>query len=859
MPNGPPAAAQDGPGHAALREGRYDEAARLFAADARVGSPAAWHGWAAALWETGDYGEAERVARRATELGVEGASGLLGASLAKVGRIDEARAALGRGASEPGAAGAVARVELGVLDARYGDRDDARARFEALVDLYNRTPSLSAGELVAVGRALRHLSRWRYEYAHDALAVLDEAVARQPRDHRARLQLGDLFLERYDAGQAATSFREVLAVNPAHPDALFGLARVARLEGGGDAVGLLETALETNPRHVGARTLLARLRLLAGDRSAARAEIERALEVDAADLEALGAKAALLRLGGEDDEYRAAMDRVDALTPSPTVPLVVLSEWSADRRKYRDALEFARRAVAVDSTSWRAWGLLGLNQVRLGRVAEGGASLERAFAGDPFNLWFKNTLDLLDTFGEYRIVETPRFRLVLHESEADLLAPYMEPIAERAFAEMAARYGYAPSEPIRVEVYPRHADFSVRTVGLVGMGALGVSFGPTVAMDSPAARGRGSFNWASTLWHEIAHSFHLGMTEGEAPRWFSEGLAVHEQRKADAGWGHRASVGFVRSLASGTMRPVSELDRGFASPRRPGEVVESYYQASLALELIERRHGFAGIVAMLEAYRDGATDAEAFERGLGVRLADFDDEFEAFLERRFDAALASVGGEASAAATASDARRLQAEAERRPGRFELRMALGKALLEEGRLDEAARHFEAAVELFPQYGGPDGPHGQLARIRKRQGDASAAIERYRAFLALNEGDYDARVALADLLIEAGEPAEAARVLGQVVHVHPYEIEDRERLAALMAELGDGAGEVRERRAVLALEPVDRAAAHYRLARALVRAGDRPSARSAVLAALEIAPNYEAALDLLLSLRRGESPE
>ena len=47
----------------------------------------------------------------------------------------------------------------------------------------------------------------------------------------------------------------------------------------------------------------------------------------------------------------------------------------------------------------------------------------------------------------------------------------------------------------------------------------------------------------------------------------------------------------------------------------------------------------------------------------------------------------------------------------------------------------------------------------------------------------------------------------------------------------------------------------ASAHFRLARVLHRSGDAAGARSAVLAALEIAPNYEEALDLLLELRRG----
>ena len=858
---------QDAPGFQALRVGRHDDAVRALRPQALDGNPAALTGWITALRETGDHDGAVKAAERGLERDVPGAHALLGATLMDLGRIADARTALRAGAREPGPPGTAARVELGILEYRYGDRRAARDIFDGFIDYYNSTRTLSAAELTSVGRALVHLSRWNYEYAHDALRALDEAVAAGPLDHTARLATAELFLERYDARQAAEAFRAILAENPAHPGALLGLARVARLEGGGNATEAIEAALATNPTLAPARSLLARLRLLGGDRGQALEEAESVLKINPADLEALGTKAAILHLSGDTSGFRTAMARIRSLTPFPTAPLIVLSELSADHRKYKDALSFARQAVEADPESWAAWGLMGLNQVRLGRVEAGRKNLETAFAGDPFNLWFKNTLDLLDTFGEYRTVETPHFRLVLHESEADLLAPYVEPVAERAWREMSERYGYAPAEPIRVEVYPRHADFSVRTVGLVGIGALGVSFGPALAMDSPTARDRGNFNWASTLWHEIAHSFHIGVSNSEVPRWFSEGLAVHEQRKADSGWGHQAGVSFVRSLASGDLRPVSELDRGFSSPRHPGEVRDSYYQASLVFEVIEDRYGFPAIVEMLHAYRDGATNRGAFERALGVDLDDFDRDFEAFLKERFAAAIASVGpgeaGTSNAPVPAGmrdivpDIAKLEAEVARNPGRFVPRMALGQALFRDGRRAEAAEHFEAALELFPGYAGPGGAHWFLGRTREEEGDTAAAVAHYRAFLALNESHYDARVRLGALLSGGGDGAGAAGVLRQLAHIHPYDVGSHEHLAALLEEVGDLDGAVVERRAVLALRPVDRAAAHYRLARTLHLKGDRTAARSAVLAALELAPNYEEALDLLLELRRGGS--
>ncbi len=854
-------------GYEALRAGNYAGAVRIFRPLARKGSPAGLSGWVGALRETGDYEGAVRAAEGGVERGTAGARAHLGASLLELGRIDEARTALEAGAREPGLAGALARVKLGILEYRYGDRSTARTLFRGFIDSYNEAGSLSAAELTLVGRALVHLSRWNYAYAHDALRVLHEAEAAGPPDHTARLATAELFLERYDANQASRTFRGILAENPFHGRAHFGLARVSRLEGGGDSAMLLAAALDVNPNLVAARNLLARIRLMNGDRAGALQEVGRALEVNGSDLEALGTKAAIHHLEGEIEDFAAVMERIRGLAPAPTRPLVVLAELSADHRKYQEALDFAVAAATTDSTSWAGWGLAGLNLVRLGRVKEGREHLERAFAGDPFNLWFKNTLDLLDTFSEYRVVRTEHFELVLHESEADLLAPYVEPVAERAFREMSRRYGYTPPGPIRVEVYPRHADFSVRTIGLAGIGALGVSFGPALAMDSPAARSRGDFNWASTLWHEIAHSFHMGASDNEVPRWFSEGLAVHEQRKGNPSWGHQASIGFVRSLASGGLRPVSELDRGFSSPRHPEEVVHSYYQASLVFEVIEERFGFPAILDMLLAYRDGATDEEAFEGVLNVPLQDFDAEFEEYLKDRFKLALASVGKE-SPEEPPGNLVEARAAVARNPGSFVSRMALGRTLFEAGQaadaeenfdaadahLRSAERHFEAALQLFPDYGGSEGPHWFLGQIRQREGDERAAARHYRALLRLNENHYDGRGALAELLIATGDTVGAAEVLRQAVYIHPYEIKDHERLAELLEWADDLEGAAAERRAVLALDPVDRARAHFRLAAVLHRNGDRSAARSAVLAALELAPNYEAALNLLLEIRR-----
>ena len=70
----------------------------------------------------------------------------------------------------------------------------------------------------------------------------------------------------------------------------------------------------------------------------------------------------------------------------------------------------------------------------------------------------------------------------------------------------------------------------------------------------------------------------------------------------------------------------------------------------------------------------------------------------------------------------------------------------------------------------------------------------------------------------------------------------------------ARLGETGKAVRERAAVVALNPVDRPQALYHLAVAQRDAGDVTAARRTVLRALEDAPHFERAQELLLSLRR-----
>jgi len=171
------------------------------------------------------------------------------------------------------------------------------------------------------------------------------------------------------------------------------------------------------------------------------------------------------------------------------------------------------------------------------------------------------------------------------------------------------------------------------------------------------------------------------------------------------------------------------------------------------------------------------------------------------------------------------------------------------------MEEAEVELREALRLFPEYGEVDSPYRFLAEIHRERGELEQAARALHRLGSLGETLHPIHLEEAGLWLEVGDTAAAAEALEMAVELVPFDLDTYQQLAELHERLGDSRAEVQSRRAVLALGPVDRAEAHYRLALALTRAGEREEARSEVLRALEIAPTYDPALELLLRLRGG----
>lgn len=808
-----------GSAEVALSEGRYDDAIRIAGAAARGGDPAARATLVRALIDVGRYDEAIEAA--------EGLPLLRGEAHLARGRLDEADAAFAEAAAEDGSHRLTAELRRAEILWLRGDRDGATSRFNGFIEAYNRSTQLTAEELTAIGNAVWYLGGRESALFQDAVLAFDEATQQDRNAIEPHIRLGELFVEKYNGQEATTALNDALSLNPNHPRALLALARARSFDGErGQAMELVGRALQVNPNLVPARLFRARMNLDAEDYEAAEEDLRLALEVNPSSLEGLSTLAALHYIRNDQTEFREVSERVRSLNPRYAGLLTTVAEVAAQVRLYRDAAELAGQAVEVDPDSWPAYAALGLNQFRIGRIDDARATLERSFAGDPYNVWIKNNLDLLDTFEEYEL-RSPDDRLsfMLHGDEAELLYPYVSQAAAEALESQVARYGMRPRGAVRVEFYPRSADFSVRTVGLAGLGALGVSFGEVVALDAPSAREPGSYNWLTTLWHEMGHTVALEVSGNRVPRWLTEGMSVVEERYAQPGWTPGIAPEFIVAYDEGQLPPVSSLNEGFIRPRTPGHLGLAYQMASLVVEWIEETRGFDALIRMLRAYSAGQSTEEVLEGVLGAAPERIDSEFDRWLRDRANPAQA----------------REYLELLQEAG---TRMATGDT-------DAARRTLERAITVFPP-GGATAAHAMLARLHLQAGDEAAAITSLAAYTEYDETAYRANIELAGLREKAGDRAGAVAALDRAVWIYPYEMEPHRTLAELAAAEGDFEIAVRERRAIIGLRPTDMAGARYELAQALFQAGQRDDARIEVLRALEIAPGYSEAQQLLLRL-------
>jgi tetratricopeptide (TPR) repeat protein len=434
--------------------------------------------------------------------------------------------------------------------------------------------------------------------------------------------------------------------------------------------------------------------------------------------------------------------------------------------------------------------------------------------------------------------------------ESDLLGPYAANLLEEAAAKLTAKYRFTPKGPITVEIFQNHEDFAVRALGIPGLGALGVCFGPVIAQDSPSARETGEFNWGSTLWHEFTHVITLQMTDYRIPRWFSEGLSVYEERRARPGWGDDWNVLFVRSFGDGRWFKIADLDAAFLRPRTAQDLPIAYFEASQVCEFITDRFGFDAILNMLAMYRDKARTPDILRQVLKLSESDFDREFHAYIEAKARPWEEALSTENNLAASLSKEEVVKQLATR--DTFALRIRAAELFAADGDMQTAATHYIRALELFPYATGRGNAYEPLAKLLEQKGDPAQAAIILDKLVKTDENNLEALKNIARIRAALGQRQQALEALEASFYINPFDYTLHAQAGELSLETKNFSQALSEFQAALALEPPNIAEANYNVATAYHALGRQPEAKRAVLRALEAAPRYEKAQELLLRI-------
>ena len=697
---------------------------------------------------------------------------------------------------------------------KHGHRAEAQACFEGLTRSSD-----------AYARAEGFWGREQWEQANEQFRL-----ATQAENSKAlyKVRWGMLLYERFNDGEAADLFREALAKDPSNAGAYVGLATVSAESFNGKATQYVLKAIELDPKLAEAHELLADLALANDERDMAAAEADKAMALESDALDAIAIHAALEMIANRSPETWLA--KMSAINPNYGEGYARVAHQLELHYRYQDAVTYYRKAIEADPRLWAAHSALGIELMRLGQEQEPNKELQLSYENGYRDAATVNSLRLLDSYKNFITTRDDATILKLNKGESDLLLPYMRSELHTILATYEKKYQMKLPGPVQLEVYPDHEDFAVRTMGMPGLGALGVTFGLVVAMDSPSARRPGDFNWGSTLWHEMSHVFILTATNFRVPRWFTEGLAVHEEGKHSSEWKNQPTPEVLAAIRDKKLLPVARLDRGFVYPDYPAQVMVSYFQAGSICDFVEEKWGEGKLLDMVHSYAQLKTTPEAVQQTLDVAPDEFDKQYLSWIDHKY-------GGEAA--------------------HFDMWREKLKTLVaaaKQNQYDTILHDGPALVAMYPEYVGEASAYELIADAAKAQGNAKTESEILTAYVRQGGQRPELLKRLATLQEAAGQPAESAATLQRLNYVYPVKDEElHQRLGDLLYAQKQFKGAVREYNAVIASHPVDKAGAEFKLAQAYLGAGQKDKAQESVLAALETAPGYRPAQKLLLQLQ------
>ena len=688
----------------------------------------------------------------------------------------------------------------------------------------------------------------------DPKAVLDQFFIPikkgEPKNRDVYVAGGELALGKGDFALAAQWFREGLAVAPKDAELLTGLA--AAFENGerGEMLANLEAALHANDRYYPAWQLVAEHKIDSEDYAGADEALDKLLKINPHHPEAWTLKAVLARLKSDAAlEQTALKEALLYATNNPVVPHLFGKKLS-HKYRFADGAKSQRQALEFDADYLPAKMQLGDDLLRLGEDEEGWKLVLAAADADAYDVTAYNLATLKTTVDRMTLATNEAFQVRMSTNEALIYGDLVVALLERARTNLVPKYGATLPVPVHVEIFPEQKDFAIRTFGLPGgEGYLGVCFGPVITANSPGGSvGRGS-SWEAMLWHEFTHTITLGLTHNKMPRWISEGISVYEERLANPSWGERMTPAYRKMILKGDLKRIGELSSAFMAPPTPAHLQFAYYQSSLVVQYIVEKYGTPALLSILKALGEGVEINSALAQSTAPLPE---------LEKAFADYILTKANEYGAKLDWKDAEPtdkpelVKVGWEQSNNNIVLRNAAAAAM-DKKDWAGAEKILQRWLALHPGPEGMDHPWAWLARVERQLGHVEEETKLLTEWAERDSEAVEAYDRLIALALSREDWAEVKKQSLRAIGVNPLRWETHDQIARAEEQLKHPTEAAQSWARVVALRPPNIVAARYDWARMLLASGDSPGARQQVLEALEEAPRFKKAQELLLQLQ------
>ena len=742
---------------------------------------------------------------------------------------------------------------LGENVLRYTD-DASSARKENLdiIAMVNNAPwrYSSSADLVTLGRFF-------VDQGEDARKILELFFDRVKKKNSSYaptyIASAELALSKYDFQLAAQTLEAAVRLQPTNPQ-VFYLQALAYRDGDREkAVAALDKALELNPRHTPSLLLLADLEIDSERYEQAGDTLTRVLEVNPWHPKAWAYHAVIAHLAGHFDGEETLRDIALTHWDSNHHVDYWIGQKLSQKYRFREGAAYQRQALSTNPKHLPAKFQLAQDLLRLGNEDTGWQLAQEVFDNDGYNVVAYNLIELHEEITQFTTLENERFHLRMDAREARIYGERVLRLLDEAYQTLCPKYDVSLDGPVTVEIFPKQKDFAIRTFGLPGGdGFLGVCFGRVITANSPASQGNSPSNWQSVLWHEFCHVVTLEKTQNRMPRWLSEGISVYEERQRDSAWGERMTPQYREMILGDALTPVGELSDAFLRPPSPLHLQFAYYEASLVVEFLIQEHGFETLKRVLADAAVGMPVNDSLQRYTGS-LAEFEQAFSNFARERALSLAPELEFERPelkpGQAMTPD---LLSEFDERDNNYWILHANADRMLRSEQFEEARATLETLHEQFPSDISSSSAAVKLARVYRELG----MTDQERTTLTHISQIIDDALPVYQRLMELDSQSDAwedvARYAEKMLAVQPLRPQPHRMLAKASRHLNRMDVVVGALQALLEMEPTDPAEAHYELASALNDTGDQTTAKRQVLMALEYAPRYQEALQLLLSL-------